>query len=144
MKLKKIMTDDVKMVSADATLKELAREMQGFNVGLFPVCEGDQLIGAITDRDIMVRAVAEARDPATTKVREIMTQNVFYAFEDQDEKEAALVMKEKQVHRLMVFDRQWRLTGMVSRDDLKVESGSPKRTGKNKSIHSSARTTRHV
>jgi CBS domain-containing protein len=82
----------------------------------------------------MVRAVAEARDPTTTKVRDIMTQNVFYAFEDQDEKEAALLMEKKQVHRLMVFDRQWRLTGIVSLDDLAVGSRAPKRTGKNKSM----------
>jgi len=134
MQLKKIMTNDVKMVSADATLKELAREMKELHFGLLPVCDGDQLIGAITDRDIMVRAVAEARDPTTTKVREIMTQNVFYAFEDQDEKDAALLMEKKQVHRIMVFDRQWRLTGIVSQDDLAVGSRAQKRTGKNKSM----------
>jgi CBS domain-containing protein len=130
MTLKEIMTDDVRMVSADASLKELALVMKEFNFGLFPVCDRDQLIGAITDRDIAVRAVAEGRDPNTTKVREVMTEAVFYAFEDQDIEEAVSVMEQKQIHRLIVFNRQWRLTGIVCQTDLPVEFGAHKKPKK--------------
>jgi len=143
MKLKKIMKDDVKIVSADATLKELALEMKEFNFGLFPVCDGDRLIGTITDRDIATRALAEGRDPNTTRVRDIMTDNVFYVFEDQDEKEAALLMEKMHVRRLMIFDRQWRLTGIVSLHDLTVESGTEKKPGK-RMWSASGRLSRHA
>ena len=116
--LKEIMTDDVMMVSANATLKEAAHVMKELHVHLFPVCDQDRLIGAITDEDIMIRAVAEGRDPSTTKVREIMTEEIFFAFEDQEIKDAVSLMKEKQIRRLLVFNRNWKLTGIISLDDL--------------------------
>jgi len=83
----------------------------------------------ITDRDIVVRAVAEGRNPQTTKVREVMSSEVIYGFDDQDVQEAARTMQERQVRRLIVLNRDKRLVGIVSLGDLATESGDKQRSG---------------
>jgi CBS domain-containing protein len=80
----------------------------------------------LTDRDIVVRAVAQGRDPASTPVREIMTEGISYCFEDDDVKDAARQMSEKQIRRLAVLDRDKRLVGIISLGDLAVETGGDK------------------
>src|SRR5918997_595868 len=99
MQLKDVMTRDVEVIHPDATLQEAARMMKALDVGPLPVCDGERVVGMLTDRDITVRATAEGRDPTTTKVREAMTQSVISVLEDQDVEEAARLMQEHQLRR---------------------------------------------
>jgi predicted transcriptional regulator len=87
-------------------------------------------VGMITDRDITMRAVADACNPRTTTVKEVMTPDVVYCFEDQDVQEAARLMQDYQVRRLIVLNRDKRLVGIVSLGELAVETGDEKLAGK--------------
>jgi len=129
MQLKEIMTHGVNAVPPDATLKEAAEKMKNLDIGPLPVCDGEQLVGMLTDRDITVRAVAEGRDPTKAKVRDVMTSDIVYCFEDQSVEEAAKLMEEKQIRRLPVLNRNKWLVGIVSLGDLAVSSGDQKLAG---------------
>jgi CBS domain-containing protein len=124
------MTPGVECIPPDSTLQDAARKMQALDVGPLPVCDHDRLAGMLTDRDIVVRAVAEGRDPGSTRVRDVMTPEVVYCFEDQDVQEAARLMEQKQVRRLLVLNRDKRLVGIVSLGDLAVETGDEKLVGR--------------
>ncbi len=123
MKLKDIMTRDPEVIHPDLPLEAAAAKMDALNVGVLPVCDGDRVLGVVTDRDITVRATAVGSDPTTTRVREAMSADPIYAFEDQDVAEAARLMHEKQIRRLMVLDRNHRLVGVVSLGDLAADTG---------------------
>jgi CBS domain-containing protein len=123
MQLKDIMTHGVEVTSPEATLQEAAEKMRRLDVGPLPVCDGERLVGMLTDRDITVRTVAEGCDPTTTTVREAMTPEIVYCFEDQDIQEAARLMEQYQIRRLPILNRDKRLVGMVSLGDLAVSSG---------------------
>ncbi len=129
MKVKDVMTQKVECVRPDATLQEAATKMKSFDVGPIPVCEGDRVMGIVTDRDIVVRGVADGRDPRTTPVQEIMTRDLVVAREDDDVKDAARLMKEHQVRRIIVLTRDGRLAGIVSMKDLAVDTGDKKMAG---------------
>lgn len=118
MKIKEVMTPQVDLVEPDRPIAEAARLMQQQDIGGMPVGDGDRLIGMVTDRDIVVRAVAEGKDPKTTPVREAMSERLFYCFDDQEAEEVAANMGEQQVRRLPVVDREKRLVGIVSLGDL--------------------------
>jgi CBS domain-containing protein len=92
--------------------------MRSLDVGVLPVCDGDRLVGMLTDRDLTIRAVAEGRDPKITTVEEVMTPEVAYCFEDQDIEEAERVMEKHQIRRLPVLNREKRLVGIVSLGDF--------------------------
>jgi CBS domain-containing protein len=125
MQLKDVMTPNPECIRPDATLQEAACKMRDLDVGPLPVRgDDDRLAGMITDRDIAVRAVAEGKDPKTTPVREVMTEDVVFGFEDQDVADAARVMEQKQIRRLVVLNRDKRLVGIVSLGDLAVETGA--------------------
>jgi predicted transcriptional regulator len=109
--------------SPDDSLQEAAHKMKELDIGPLPVYDSEQLAGMLTDRDIVVRCIAEGRDPRSTKVREAMTEGVFYCFEDEDVQDAACLMKEKQIRRLVVLNRDRRLVGVVSLGDLAVDAG---------------------
>jgi CBS domain-containing protein len=129
MQLKDIMTADPVSIRPEATLQEAARRMRDLDVGPLPVIGDDQrLVGIITDRDITVRAIADGKDPMTT-VREAMTGEVIYGFEDQDVHEAARTMQERQIRRLLVLNRDKRLVGIVSLGDLAVKTGDRQKAG---------------
>jgi CBS domain-containing protein len=97
--------------------------MRDMNVGPLPVCgQDDRLSGIITDRDIVIRAVAEGKDPHSTRVREIMTPHVVYCFDDQDVQDAASLMEENQIRRLAVLNRNKRLVGILSLGDIAVHT----------------------
>jgi CBS domain-containing protein len=130
MQVKDVMTRGVECVSPDATLQEAARKMRDLDVGPLPVCDNDRLAGMLTDRDIVVRAVAEGRDPRSAKVREAMTEGIDYCFEDDDLEQAARLMRQRQVRRLVVLNRDKRLVGIVSLGDLAVETGGDEVAGK--------------
>jgi CBS domain-containing protein len=123
MQVKEVMSRGVECVSPDATLQEAARKMKDLDVGPLPICDNDRLAGMVTDRDITVRAVAEGKDPRNTRVRDVMTPGINYCFEDDDVAHAAQQMKDKQIRRLVVLNRDKRLVGIVSLGDLAVEAG---------------------
>jgi CBS domain-containing protein len=129
MKLKDIMSRDVKVVEPEATLAQAATAMQQLNVGILPVCAGDTLLGVVTDRDITLRAVALGREPAQTTVQQVMTQELVYCFDDQDVGAAARLMEDKQLRRLIVVNRDKRLVGIVSLGDLAIETANERLAG---------------
>jgi CBS domain-containing protein len=97
--------------------------MKAFNVGMLPVIEDNQLVGAVTDRDITIRAIADGRDPASVKVRDVMTTDMAYCYEDQDIEEAARLMERRQIRRLPVLNRSQHLVGILSLGDIAVRTG---------------------
>jgi len=122
MQLREVMTRDVEVIRPEAPIAEAARKMDELNIGPLPVCDGDRLIGMVTDRDITVRATSAGRDPQTTPVREAMSQDVLYCYEDQDVRDAARMMSEQQIRRLPVISRDKRLVGIVSLGDIAAET----------------------
>lgn len=129
MLVRDIMTPEVEVVRPDATLMEAARRMRDLDVGLLPVGDGRQVLGMLTDRDIAIRAVAEGRDPRTTPVREVMTEETISCYDDQDVTEAARLLEQKQLRRLLVLDRSKQLVGVVSLGDLALKGGKQKLSG---------------
>jgi CBS domain-containing protein len=121
MQIKDIMTPNVEVTELTTNLKEAATKMKTLNVGSLPVREGDQLVGMITDRDIVIRGVAEGSDPDKTTVSTVMTSDLVYCFEDQDVQEAAQVMADRQIRRLPIVNREHQLVGIVSLGDLAVD-----------------------
>jgi len=122
MKVREIMTSNVECLGPEITLKEVAQEMKSLDVGFMPICENDRLVGTVTDRDIVIRAVADGLDVNTCRARETMSRDVVYAFEDDDVKTVAEKMREKDVRRILILDRGKRLVGVVSIGDIsKVE-----------------------
>ena len=129
MKVKDVMTRNVECVAPDDTVQAAARKMRDLDVGPMPICDGDRLAGMVTDRDITVRAVAEGKDPAQCRVRDVMTPDVVYCFEDPDVRDAADTMAARQIRRLLVLNRDKRLVGIVSLGDLAVDAGDRKQAG---------------
>jgi CBS domain-containing protein len=128
MLIKDIMTRGVETVSPQTTLQEAAARMKTLDVGPLPVCDGDRIEGMVTDRDIVVRGIAEGRDPRTTKVSDVMTRDVATCRENDDVREAARTMKDKQIRRLLVVDDKHKVSGIVSLGDVAVE-GNDKMSG---------------
>jgi CBS domain-containing protein len=123
MRVRDIMTADVECIKPSTTLREAARTMRDLNVGPLPVCgDNDRLVGMITDRDIAIRAVAEGDDPDATPVSAAMTPKIIYCYDDQDVHDAAQLMEDNQVRRLVVLNRDKRLVGIVSLGDLAVDT----------------------
>jgi CBS domain-containing protein len=130
MRIKDAMTEGVECARPNDSVAHAADRMRQLDVGALPVCgDNDKLIGMVTDRDITVRATAEACDPGETQVRDIMTPDIVFCFEDQDISEAANLMEEKQIRRLAVLNRDKRLVGIVSLGDLAVKSGDDRLSG---------------
>src|SRR5439155_105249 len=123
MLLKDVMTKTVEEIGPQTSLKDAAAKMKSLDIGPLPVCENDRLVGMLTDRDIAVRSTAQGEDPTRDLVRDVMTPEVIYCFEDQDVAKAAQLMKKKQVRRLLVLNRDERLVGILSLDDLAVKTG---------------------
>jgi CBS domain-containing protein len=128
MNVKHIMTPHVKCASPNDTLQAAARMMRDLDVGGLPVCNNDRLVGMVTDRDITIRGIAEGKDPNETKVEEVMTTEVIYCYDDQDVRDAALIMQENQVRRVLVLNRDKRLVGIVSLGDIATEGRDPQNT----------------
>jgi CBS domain-containing protein len=123
------MTRDAECISPDATVQEVAQRMKELDVGAMPICKDDRLAGMVTDRDIILRCVAEGHDPRADHASDVMTPKVIYCFEDQDVAEAAELMHDKQIRRLPVLNRDKRLVGIVSLGDLAVETGDEQLAG---------------
>lgn len=130
MKVSEIMTRGAETVAPDASLRDAAQTMKRLDIGAIPVCDGDRLVGIVTDRDIVVRAVADGADTASTTVREAMTEGIVYCQEDTDVQTVADTMKQRQIRRLVVLDADKRLVGFVSLGDLAIQGGDDARSGK--------------
>jgi len=113
MQVYEIMTPTVRIADPNMTIRDAARCMRADNLGALPVGENDRLIGMVTDRDIVVRAVA-----GNTTVRQVMSQGICYCFENDDAEGAAQVMAKHQVRRLPVLNRDKRLVGVIALADL--------------------------
>jgi CBS domain-containing protein len=122
MKVKEIMTAHARCVAPDNTLVEAAGLMRQLDVGALPVCEYDRLAGMVTDRDIVLRGVADALESATATVSQVMSPGAFFVFADQEIEEAARIMEEKQVRRLPVLNREKKMIGIVSLGDMALNS----------------------
>jgi CBS domain-containing protein len=118
MQVQQIMQKTIRFASPDMTISDAARSMRADNIGALPVTENGRLLGMVTDRDIVMRAVAEERPLGATHVRDVMSQGVCYCFEDDALDEAAEVMAKHQVRRLPVIDRDKQLVGFISLADL--------------------------
>src|SRR5262249_44349932 len=118
MKVQEIMTHSVVVIDPDSTLDGAAKKMQELDIGVLPVIENSRLVGMLTDRDITVRSVGAGHDPRHYKVRDAMTRETIFCFEDQDVTEATHLMKQKQVRRLLVLDHDKQLARIVSLGDL--------------------------
>src|SRR5262249_2247191 len=129
MRVKEVMTPEVECVQADSTLHEAAAKMKARDIGPLPVCDKGWVVGMLTDRDITVRATAEGEDPKVIRVRDIMTSEVVACFEDQLVSEAAQLMQDRQVRRLLVLNRDKKLVGIVSLGDLAVQTGDEQLAG---------------
>ena len=121
MEVCEVMTPDVVIASPDDTLQHAAEMMVDIDAGVLPVGEKDRLVGMLTDRDITVRAVAAGKSPADCKVREVMSPEIKYIYEDESLEDAARNMSELQIRRLPVLSRDKRLVGIVSLGDLALK-----------------------
>jgi CBS domain-containing protein len=121
MKVSDAMTRDVRLANPEETIQHAARVMAGLDAGVLPVADNDRLVGMITDRDIAIRGIAEGKGP-DAKVRDVMTAEVKFCFDDQDVEEVTRNMGDIQVRRLPVVNRDKRLVGILSLGDIAVAS----------------------
>ena len=129
MKLKDVMTPRVREIAPGTSLRDAARQMKELNVGVLPVCDGNRVVGVLTDRDVAIRAVAEGCDADATCASDVMSPGVIYCYEDEDVKQAARIMEEKQIRRLLVMDRNQQTVGIVSLGDLATRQGDDRLSG---------------
>jgi CBS domain-containing protein len=122
MQVREAMTVHAETIGPDETLQAAARKMRDLGIGALPVCDGDRLVGMVTDRDIVVRSTAAGGAPAAARVRDAMTPQVIFCFEGDDIQRAAELMEQRAVRRVMVLDRGKRLAGILSVDDLAMAS----------------------
>ena len=128
MKIKDVMTADVSFVTPETSILEIARKMRDGDIGSTPVVEHDRLVGMVTDRDIVVRAIAEGGDTRTKTARDAMSPGILYCFEDDSVESVLDNMGDQQIRRLPVVDSDKRLVGVVSLGDLAL-SGKRKAAG---------------
>ena len=127
--LKDLMSRDVKVIGPDMTIRQAAQQMDEGDFGMMPVAEDDRMIGTISDRDIAIRGIGEGRG-AEAKVRDVMSEGVAWAYEDDSVEQAAVIMSDYQVRRLPVVNRNKRLVGIVALGDFAVESSEMRPTAK--------------
>lgn len=124
MKVRDIMSQPVEVITPEDTVTDAAQKMVELDCGILPVGENDRLVGVITDRDIVTRAVAKGVDPDECYVREAMSTDVKYCYEDESLEDLARNMRTLQVKRLPVLNRKKRLVGIVSLGDLAIGSAT--------------------
>ena len=129
MKIQQIMTKKVETAAPTLPIGKAAEKMRDLDIGFLPICDNDKLIGTVTDRDITIKSVAQGRDPRLAPVSEIMSQQVFYCYEDKDVEHCARYMQEKEVRRLVILNREKRLVGVVSLGDIAKATGEKQLAG---------------
>jgi CBS domain-containing protein len=121
MQVKDIMSSPCEKIDFKATIAQAAQKMKSSDVGVLPVEKGDEIVGVITDRDIVLRVLAEKMDPDTTAVNKIMSSDVMTCYEDDDIRDAARLMEDNQIRRLIVLDRNDSICGILSVADFAVK-----------------------
>ncbi len=129
MKVRELMTREVQFVNSTDDIAMAARKMKDMNIGLIPVMDDGAPRGLLTDRDIVIRTIAEGRDPSRTRVSEVMTRDVVFCHEDDDPKDVVKMMMDHKIRRILVKDDNDRVTGVLSLGDLASE-GFVKEAGK--------------
>jgi len=129
MKVSEIMSRNIECIDPDTSIKDAAEKMRSLDVGFLPVCEDEHVRGTLTDRDITIRHVADGQNPYRVKVRDIMTPDALYCFEDEEIEEVGRYMREHEVRRVLIFDREERLVGIVSLGDLSKVAGEQQLAG---------------
>lgn len=120
MKVKEIMTKNVVSVNSEDNVKRAAEIMEKYDVGSVPVCQGEKLLGILTDRDIALRSVSTGENNMVQKVRDIMSSNPVFATPDMDVREASKIMSDRQIRRLPIVENN-NLIGIISLGDIAVE-----------------------
>ncbi len=133
--LKEIMTPNVDVISRDASAEDAAMKMKTLNVGAIPVCDDETLCGMVTDRDLVLRVIAEGLNPKKIRVSQATSSDISFCYEDDDIEKASRVMSQKQIRRLPILSRAKKLVGIVSLGDLAVRG---------KDARSSADVLEHV
>ncbi|MGH9814803.1 MAG: CBS domain-containing protein [Candidatus Acidiferrales bacterium] len=118
MKVKEIMTASLETTRPEATLKEAATQMKENDIGSLPVIQNGKLVGMVTDRDLVIRGMAAGRDPGQTPVQEVMSADAICCSDEQDVKDAAKLMQQRQLRRLPVLNRENKPVGILSLGDL--------------------------
>lgn len=121
MKVKDLMSKNVASVSPETSIEEVARTMKEMNIGSVPVCESGRVVGIVTDRDIVIRELANGKNPAALRVGDVMTYDISTVSPDTDVHDAVKIMSDKQIRRLPVIDND-RLVGMIAIGDMAVRS----------------------
>lgn len=118
-----LMTRGVRTLSPDDSVLFAAQAMAEMDVGAIPVCDGQRLVGVVTDRDLTIRSLAQGRDPENTRLNQVMSPDVQWCYEEQSVEEAAQLMREAQIRRLPIVDHDRKLVGMLSLGDLAAKGG---------------------
>lgn len=121
MKVAEVMSSPVEIIDSDSTVTQAAEIMKSFNIGVIPVEQDGEIVGVITDRDITVRVVAERLDPQKISVSKVMTPDVTCCSEDTEMDEAARLMEDKKIHRLLVLDSDNSPAGILSVGDIALK-----------------------
>ncbi len=121
MKISEMMTSNPEWISPQATLAEAAERMARLNCGAIPVVQNDVVQGVITDRDIVIRAIAQHKDPEQERVGDYMSDTVACCYDDQDVQDAIKLMESKKVRRIPVLNRADQLIGIVSLGDIATQ-----------------------
>jgi CBS domain-containing protein len=129
MKVYEVMTRGLEAVSPAVTLEFAAKKMLSRNVGFLPVLDDDKVVGIVTDRDIVLRAVSAGLRPYMTTVAQVMTKNVLTVYDDDSLTDASLIMEKNLVHRLMVLDRRDRPVGIISLSDIAAKTKNERLSG---------------
>jgi CBS domain-containing protein len=123
------MTRGVRTLAPDDTLTKAAQLMEEIDTGVVPVCDGQQLVGLVTDRDIVVRAIAHGRSADDTTLREVMSTDLSWCYEDQAVEEVLDQMRDAQIRRMPVLDRNKQLVGILSLGDVAAKAHDIVATG---------------
>jgi|SRR5690606_17971582 CBS domain-containing protein len=124
MLVRDVMESQLEVIAPSATVAEAAQKMRDADIGSLPVVEDAKLIGMVTDRDIVIRCVAEGADPRATSVREAATPDVVHCLVDQSVEDASKIMAAAKVRRLPVIDHDRRLVGIVALGDISWEGSA--------------------
>jgi CBS domain-containing protein len=127
-RIRELMTQNPRTVSASATVVDAAKLMREEDAGIAPIVDGDRLLGVLTDRDIAIKVVAEGKDPQSTKAGDVASKNLVTVDPEQDLDEALRLMAQHQVRRLPVVEEDGKLVGIVAQADV-ARHASPDRTG---------------
>lgn len=121
-KVREVMTDRPRCVTLETPISEVAELMESEDVGSLPVLEGEELAGMVTDRDIVIRAIAKGKDPRGMPVREVASRQVVTVYAEDDLSNALRKMASEQVRRLPVVDEDNRLVGVLAQADVAIEA----------------------